>query len=441
MGSEAQSLFNLNILATGYSTSEGMAPPVEGIGKFSLPRQNSIYTLTLDEFQNAVAEPGKSFGSMNMDEFLKNIWTVEESQAMAAAIGGGPITQASLPRQASLTLPRTLSRKTVDEVWMGIQQGPSGNGNTENKRADQQDRQITLGEMTLEDFLVKAGVFMEELGPGSRAFAPNGSVLDNKPSIIGGIGSTLAKKVGGWDGERANAGVASAFSLSPVSALASQSAFDGVQPDGLKLNYSSQHAGWNINGSYQNANVAAVNQQKLLQQQAELTAYLKGTKRMGEETVNTYGVEGRSMGALKTTVEGGLVEGIPGGNLGIQLGTGVNGIGLGARSPPGPISDGVGPGQVNGMSFSLVGNYGVDGGLRGRKRGPGHVEKIVERRQRRMIKNRESAARSRARKQVWKMSLSFNVGVWFQCVTPLVLKSESLLREILKKGPEETKNF
>jgi len=39
-----------------------------------------------------------------------------------------------------------------------------------------------------------------------------------------------------------------------------------------------------------------------------------------------------------------------------------------------------------------------NGGVRGRKSGT--VEKVVERRQRRMIKNRESAARSRARKQV-----------------------------------------
>ncbi|CAB4287199.1 unnamed protein product [Prunus armeniaca] len=46
------------------------------------------------------------------------------------------------------------------------------------------------------------------------------------------------------------------------------------------------------------------------------------------------------------------------------------------------------------------------GGLRGRKRildGP--VEKVVERRQRRMIKNRESAARSRARKQAYTVEL------------------------------------
>jgi ABA responsive element binding factor len=41
--------------------------------------------------------------------------------------------------------------------------------------------------------------------------------------------------------------------------------------------------------------------------------------------------------------------------------------------------------------------------IRGRRSGAG-VEKVVERRQRRMIKNRESAARSRARKQVTPLS-------------------------------------
>jgi len=44
----------------------------------------------------------------------------------------------------------------------------------------------------------------------------------------------------------------------------------------------------------------------------------------------------------------------------------------------------------------------------GRKRVAGEiVEKTVERRQKRMIKNRESAARSRARKQVKNLTLCF----------------------------------
>jgi ABA responsive element binding factor len=54
-------------------------------------------------------------------------------------------------------------------------------------------------------------------------------------------------------------------------------------------------------------------------------------------------------------------------------------------------------GDLSSLSPSPV-PYVFNGGLRGRK--PPAMEKVVERRQRRMIKNRESAARSRQRKQV-----------------------------------------
>ncbi|KAJ0981041.1 hypothetical protein J5N97_009296 [Dioscorea zingiberensis] len=89
-------------------------------GSSALARQSSIYSLTFDEFQSTMGGIGKDFGSMNMDEFLKNIWTAEESQAMAAALAGSDATGsgagAGLQRQGSPTLPRTLSQKTVDEM-------------------------------------------------------------------------------------------------------------------------------------------------------------------------------------------------------------------------------------------------------------------------------------------------------------------------------------
>jgi ABA responsive element binding factor len=75
-------------------------------------------------------------------------------------------------------------------------------------------------------------------------------------------------------------------------------------------------------------------------------------------------------------------------------------MGLAPGSPRTPDSDGM---------LSPM-HYGLDGPFRGRKRGPdGPVEKVVERRQRRMIKNRESAARSRARKQAYTVELEAEV--------------------------------
>ena len=67
-----------------------MTPALQGgpkMGGFPLARQDFVYLLTLDEFQNSLGDPGKNFGSMNMDEFLKNIWTTEEIQAVAGEMG------------------------------------------------------------------------------------------------------------------------------------------------------------------------------------------------------------------------------------------------------------------------------------------------------------------------------------------------------------------
>ena len=41
-------------------------------------------SLTLEELQNSLCESGRNFGSMNMDEFMANIWNAEEFQAATA---------------------------------------------------------------------------------------------------------------------------------------------------------------------------------------------------------------------------------------------------------------------------------------------------------------------------------------------------------------------
>jgi ABA responsive element binding factor len=121
-----------------------------------LARQNSMYSLTLDEVQNQLGDLGKPLSSMNLDELLKNVWTVEAAQTTALEVEGTPFAnQTALQRQASLSLTSALSKKTVDEVWKDIQQSKH------DEEMKSKERQPTFGEMTLEDFLVKAGVVAE----------------------------------------------------------------------------------------------------------------------------------------------------------------------------------------------------------------------------------------------------------------------------------------
>jgi ABA responsive element binding factor len=257
-----------------------------------LARQGSVYSLTFDEFQSAIAGPNRDFGSMNMDELLRSIWTAEESQAVGVANASSAADQAAaraaaIQRQGSLTLPRTLSQKTVDEVWRNVMcvGGPSDSPAAAALIPPTQ-RQPTLGEITLEEFLVRGGVVKEGMTSGPPVQAPPPPPAPtSQPQMLFPQGNVFAPLVPPLplvnDLVTGGGGAASAFfPVSPV-------------------------------------------------------------------TSNGFGkMEGDDLSSLSPS--------------------------------PGP--------------------YVFNGGLRGTK--PSAIEKVVERRQRRMIKNRESAARSRQMKQV-----------------------------------------
>ncbi|KAK9124868.1 hypothetical protein Scep_013714 [Stephania cephalantha] len=290
--------------------TQAMASSQESSKLPPLARQGSLYNLTLDEVQSQLGDPGKPLGSMNLDELLKNVWTAEASQSTIgmeidsdnAVQGGDSIGAApTLQRQASVQLSRALSKKTVDEVWRDIQQGDGESDRGERRR---QERQPTLGEMTLEDFLLRAGVV---------------------------AGATLDKK---------NAGPAIGVDLmvAPPQNLPEQAQWLQYQQQQQQVQLQEQ----NIMGlfmpshSVQNAVVPCSGATTLMD-----AVYLE----------NQLTISSPLVGALSDT-----------------------------QTP-------------------------------GRKRGPSGdmLEKTVERRHKRMIKNRESAARSRARKQAYTNELENKV--------------------------------
>lgn len=337
----------------------------------SLGRQSSIYSLTLDEFQHTLCDSGKNFGSMNMDEFLTSIWTAEENQAINSShynsnsnsnsnnnknddnqsnanltLGEvssekGLAKEPSLARQGSLTLPEQICRKTVDEVWSEIHKGQQvlqqhkSNNDNSVQNPDSGPRQPTFGEMTLEDFLVKAGV-VREPAPATVTPPPPPQPQQQQYGMYHNNPNVATSFVAGASSTAAAGGVVPAYQTLP----------QGSPAVGEPLGYS---ANGKRNGGYQ------------------------------------------PPPPPPAVCYGGRV---------------VNGGGGYAPPPPLGLAAPVSPVSSDGMCTSQVDNaasqFGLDMvGLRGRKRiidGP--VEKVVERRQRRMIKNRESAARSRARKQV-----------------------------------------
>jgi ABA responsive element binding factor len=183
-----------------------------------------------------------------------------------------------------MTLPRTISQMTVDEVWrdlMGFCDDEPDAPLPPSQPQAQPQRQPTLGAMTLEEFLVRAGVVLEDMG-----------------------GQTV---------------------VVPARAHAQAQAQTLFPPQG---------------------NVVAT------------------TMQMGNGVVGQAAGGGMTVAAPTTPV----------------------------------VLNGFGKMEGDDLSSLSPVPYPFDTAMRARK-GP-TVEKVVERRQRRMIKNRESAARSRQRKQV-----------------------------------------
>ncbi|KAK7410039.1 hypothetical protein VNO78_00515 [Psophocarpus tetragonolobus] len=382
-------------------------------GNFSLARQPSVYSLTFDEFMSSMGGSGKDFGSMNMDELLKNIWTAEEVQTMASAgvaVEDGAAGVSHLQRQGSLTLPRTLSQKTVDEVWKDISKDYGGHGGP---NLAQTQRQPTLGEMTLEEFLVRAGVVREDAKPNDAVFldlsrAGNNSAL--------GLGFQQVNKVATATGLMGNR----------------------LNNDPLVGLQSSANLPLNVNGvrSSNQPQMQSPHSQHQLQQQQQHQIFPK-------QTAMSYAAAQIPQGMVR----GGIVG--LGGDQGLSVqGAGIGMVGLAPASvhvatgspAANQMSSDNKMGKSNGDTSSVSPvPYVFNGGLRGRKSG-GAVEKVIERRQRRMIKNRESAARSRARKQAYTMELEAEVAKLKEENQELQKKQAEIM-EIQKNQVKEMMNL
>ncbi|XP_024960144.1 ABSCISIC ACID-INSENSITIVE 5-like protein 3 [Cynara cardunculus var. scolymus] len=333
-----------------------------------LTQQSSIYALTLDELQTTLGGGGKDFGSMNMDELLKNIWTAEETQSLTSSS-------------------RTLSQKTVDEVWRELHKENGGHGGFGEvgliKEADlqPQQKQPALGEMTLEEFLQKAGVVAEK-----PQIQPNGRHWND--GLFGDDGSGFAF---GFKNPNQN----QRFHQQTV-VIEGKNEVDNLQgvrssqpPKPPKL--FPKQAAFNFSSSQVN--------------NAQLGNSINGVSVIGktDHLINTSMVQAKAVGGHMSRSPPDL---FPNSNL---------------DTSPSPPAYGYG-----------------EGGVQEKRRG-GPLEKVVERRRKRMIKNRESAARSRARKQAYTLELEAEVAKLKELNHELQKKQEEIMESQNFQMPEKMK--
>ncbi|CAA2964407.1 ABSCISIC ACID-INSENSITIVE 5-like protein 7 [Olea europaea var. sylvestris] len=384
------------------------------LGNYPLARQSSVYSLTFDEFQNTLAGPGKDFGSMNMEDLLKSIWTAEETQAMSSCPGGGDAMAmgGNLQRQGSLTLPRTLSQKTVDEVWrdvlketVGTKDGSGGGG------SNLEVRQPTLREMTLEEFLVRAGVVREDIQP-------------SWPANNNGIYGSLPQPSG------FNNGLTTGFQQPPRN----QGVLGNQLGENTNIIHNSRALEKNMGGVVSLEQQPRQSQTQPLFPKQTIVTFSSPMQLGNTGNQASPGAKGPVAGIANplnnTLVQGGAVV------MGALRngGTTVAGGSPGNHLP----SDTIAKSDVDTSSLSPS-PYAFREGGRGR-RSSSSLEKVVERRRRRMIKNRESAARSRARKQAYTLELEAEVAKLREMNQEL-RKKQAEYMEIQKNQVSETTNM
>ncbi|KOM44081.1 hypothetical protein LR48_Vigan05g168600 [Vigna angularis] len=136
---------------------------------YQLNQQSSEVSLPVDE--EGSDKNGKSVGSISMvDEFIASIWNTDEFQLNPplpvydeAANNNSVAPEPTIPQPASFSVPPPICKKTTDEVWSQIQNSQPQQNEDNNSLASDETLQKdpTFGEMTLEDFLIKAGVVTE----------------------------------------------------------------------------------------------------------------------------------------------------------------------------------------------------------------------------------------------------------------------------------------
>ncbi|CAK7347072.1 unnamed protein product [Dovyalis caffra] len=137
----------------------------------SLLGQESLYNVTFDEVHDQLGMVGNPLSAMNVDE-LRNVISVEERLLVQ---NPPPTSLSSSSFLGNFNLNGASSKKTIDEVWKEI---------ANQERVNALDNQLIrqqLGEATLEDFLVRAGVIDEGNENGVFSHQP---IMEVDPVVV-----------------------------------------------------------------------------------------------------------------------------------------------------------------------------------------------------------------------------------------------------------------